>query len=446
MSMRLWLAPVLMFAFGVAARAASTPGDLGKSLTSFGGIVAGNAAGTIPAWSGGITTPPAGFTRGGPHPDPFAGENKRFSITAGNMTQYAAHLTPGVQAMLRQYPEYRLDVYPTHRSFAAPQAIYDAAITNARTAHLAPDGNAVLDARVSIPFPIPHNGLEAVWDHLLRWRGYQAHFTSFAASPTAGGDYTLIKNETWLLFPYSLGGDTAPGAALAYYKIKTLAPPLFAGQIAVAVDHVDPGAHPRTAWIYNPGEQRVRRAPTVNFDTPILQADSLMTDDDLDLFNGSPERFDWKLVGRHEFYVPYNDYDFGSPSHDYAEILKPHVVNPNLMRWELHRVWVVDATLKPGSGHIYARRTFYFDEDSFEGLLADEYDRRGLIWRVAQGAPIEYYELPMLTNSANIFYDLPSGRYHARGLRNRGTMLEFFGPRLSAADFTPEALRQEGVR
>jgi hypothetical protein len=415
---------------GTSAAMAASKADLGHSLTPFGAVQAGNAEGTIPAWTGGIGTPPPGFTSSDSHPNPFAGEKPLFSITAGNMVQYASKITPGVAAMLREYPAFRLDVFPSHRSFAAPQSILDAAIANAGTASLAPDGNSVLGAHTTIPFPVPHSGLEAIWNHLLRWRGYQVHFTSYAATPTVGGDYTLIKNETSLLFPYDLGGSSESGYSSLYF-IKAL---------------VDPAAHPREAWFYSAGEQRVRRAPEVNFDTPNPQADSLITDDDLDLFNGSPERFDWKLVGRQEFYVPYNDYEFGSPSHDYAEILKPQVVNPDLMRWELHRVWVVEATLKPGAHHIYARRVFYYDEDSWEGLLADQYDRRLQLWRVISGAPICYYELPVLSNSANIFYDLQSRRYHIRGMRNRGTTLNFVTPQLALADFTPDALRDAGVR
>ena len=442
---RLLWASAVFLAAAPALMAAPTVADLGHSLTPFGAIVAGNAAGTIPAYTGGISTPPAGFENSNAHPDPYGSEKPLFSITAANMDRYAAQITPGVQAMLREYPNFRIDVYPTHRSFAAPQDILSAAITNASRAKLAPDGNSVLGATTSVPFPIPHSGLEALWDHLLRWRGIQAHFTSYAASPTASSDYTLIKNETKLLFPYSQGGSSESGY-LSLYMIKALSPPLYAGGMVVARDHVDPAAHPRDAWIYNPGEQRVRRAPEVNFDTPNTQADSLMTDDDLDLFNGSPERYDWKLVGRQEMYVPYNDYNFGSPSHDYAELLKPQFINPDLMRWELHRVWVVEATLKPGASHIYARRVYYYDEDSWEGVLGDEYDRRGQIWRVASGAPICYYEVPLVTNSANIFYDLQSRRYHARGMRNHDSSLNFVSPKLTPADFTADALRQAGVR
>ena len=431
----------------VATRQAApvTAGKLAPGLTPFGAITAGNADGTIPAWTGGLTTPPAGFVRGGGHPNPYADEKKLYSISAANMGQYAPQLTPGIQAMLRQYPGYRLDVYPTHRSFAAPKPILEAAINNAGHAHLAADGKSVIGATASIPFPMPQSGLEAVWNHLLRWRGYQAHFTSYAATPTTSGDYTLIKNDTKLLFAYANGGVSDNGV-LAYYIIKTLEPPLYSGQIAVANDHVDPGAHPREAWVYSPGESRVRRAPEVNFDTPQVQADSLATDDDLDVYNGSPERYNWQLVGRREMYVPYNDYEFGSESHDYSDLLKPLYINPDLMRWELHRVWVVEATLKPGSHHIYSRRTFYFDEDSWEGLLADEYDRRGQIWRVISGAPIEFYEVPVLTNGANIFYDLQARRYHARGMRNRDASIDFFGAKMTPADFSPEALREAGVR
>ena len=441
----LCLASCLALAAGTARAESYTAADLGQKLTPLGGIAAGNADRTIPPYTGGLRTPPANFVNSNSHPDPFAGEKRLFSITAANMASYAPHLTPGTQAMLREYPKFRVDVYPSHRTAAVPAAIEAAAIANAKTARLSPDGNSVLGATTAIPFPIPHSGLEAIWNHLLRFRGYQAHFTSFAANPTTGGEYTLIKNETKLLFPYAQGGRSDSGLNALYF-IQTLSPPLFAGNMTVAWDHVDPGAHPRQAWIYNPGEQRVRRAPDINFDTPVTQADSLMTDDDLDLFNGSPERYNWRLVGRQEFYVPYNDYEFGSISHDYSDILTPHTVNPDLMRWELHRAWVVEATLKPDFGHIYARRVYYYDEDSWEGLLGDEYDRRGGLWRVASGAPIEFYEVPVLTNSANIFYDLEARRYHIRGMRNRGSTLDFTRPKMSQADFTTDALRQAGVR
>ena len=418
---------------------------LGHGLTPLGAIQAGNDEGSIPAWNGGLKSPPAGFVNGGEHPNPYADEKPLFAISSANMAQYAPRLSLGMQAMLKQYPGFRVDVYPSHRSAAMPQEILNAAMANARAARLAPDGNSVLGARLTIPFPVPQNGLEAIWNHLLRFRGYQAHFTSYAATPTTSGDYTLIKNETKLLINYAVGGNSDSGPLLSFL-VKTLAPPLYSGQLALAIDHVDPSARPRDAWVYSPGESRVRRAPEVNFDTPLVQADSLVTDDDLDIFNGSPERYNWQLVGRREIYVPYNTYEFGSQKHDYSEILKPLFVNPDLLRWELHRVWVVDATLKPGKHHIYPHRTYYFDEDSWEGLLGEDYDRRGEIWRIAMGAPEEFYEVPALTNSANLFFDLQARRYHIRGMRNKDSFIDFLGPRMKPSEFTADALRDTGVR
>ena len=50
-----------------AALAAATPeqaAQLGKNLTPLGAEKAGNTAGTIPAWDGGLTKPPEGFNEG----------------------------------------------------------------------------------------------------------------------------------------------------------------------------------------------------------------------------------------------------------------------------------------------------------------------------------------------------------------------------------------------
>ena len=353
-------------------------------------------------------------------------------------------LTPGVQAMLQQYPGYRLDVYPSHRSFAAPPEILAAAIANAGTARLAPDGNAVTGAPSACRFPFRNPACRRCGT--ICCAGAAARRTSpLRRHPHRRRGYTLLKNETWLLFPYSLGGGSDSGV-LSFYKSEPSPRRSMPGRSPSPPITSIPACSRARPGSTIPASSACAAHPEINFDTPNIQADSLMTDDDLDIFNGSPERYDWKLVGRQEFYVPYNDYNFAAAGHDYADILKPHTVNPDLMRWELHRVWVVDATLKPGAHHVYSRRTYYFDEDSYEGVLADEYDRRGQIWRIAQGAPICYYELPMLTNSVNIFYDLPSGRYHIRGMRNRDTMLNFFAPRLTPGDFTAEALREEGVR
>jgi hypothetical protein len=163
------------------------------------------------------------------------------------------------------------------------------------------------------------------------------------------------------------------------------------------------------------------------------------------MFNGAPDRYDWKLVGKKEIYVPYNAYKLQRPELKYKDILKPLHVNPDVLRYELHRVWVVDATLKAGERHIYKRRTFYVDEDSWQILLVDNYDNRDQLWRVSEGHAMNFYNVPTIWTAAEVHTDLQAGRYLVLGLYNESSAHDFNLKRLES-DFAPDALRREGVR
>ena len=103
-------AAVLATGMAQAKVSASEAAKLGTSLTPVGGEKAGNAAGTIPAWDGGITRPPAGFRVGTFHPDPFSADKPLYQVTRANMAQYANVLTPGQKAMFGKYATFRMDV------------------------------------------------------------------------------------------------------------------------------------------------------------------------------------------------------------------------------------------------------------------------------------------------------------------------------------------------
>jgi hypothetical protein len=267
------------------------------------------------------------------------------------------------------------------------------------------------------------------------------------AAPTRGGDYTLVKFNDELDFLYSQPGATFAGLhnIILYYKQKVTAPARLAGSILLVHETLNQVAEPRQAWIYNPGQRRVRRAPNVAYDNPGTASDGMRTSDQFDMFNGAPDRYNWKLVGRREMYIPYNSYQLHSDKLRYKDILKPLHINQDYARYELHRVWVVDGTLKPGARHIYARRTFYIDEDSWQIVLADLYDARGQLWRVSEGHGINYYDVPTYWTTLEVHYDLQSGRYLAFGLDNQEPMYDFHIHR-TAADYTPAALRREGIR
>ena len=420
---------------------------LGADLTPLGGERAGNAEGTIPEWTGGITEPPSGFELGDHHPDPFADDEPLFVINASNIDEYRDRLAVGHQRMLETYPSFEMAVYPTRRSAAAPQRIYDATREVAATARLVDDGNGVAGAAVGIPFPIPKDGLEAIWNHLLRYRGETVECVIGQAAVTRGGDYTLVKYGVEIEVRYSLPGMTpdALGNIMILFKQKVLAPPRLAGSVLLVHETMNQVNEPRSAWVYNPGQRRVRRAPNVAYDNPGTTSDGLRTADQYDMYNGAVDRYDWELIDKREIYVPYNAYRLHSNQLAFEDILTPLHVNPAHLRYELHRVWIVEATLKEGARHLYKRRTFYIDEDSWQILAVDMYDNRDELWRVGEGHAINYYEKPMIWPTLEVTTDLQAGRYLAFGLDNEFSMC-IHDLDLTARDFTPTALRREGRR
>ena len=420
---------------------------LGADLTPLGAEKAGSADGTIPAWDGGITTPPAGYKVGDHHPDPYAADQPLYTVTAANLAQYQDRLTAGHIALLKAYPDYKLLVYPSHRSASNPQRIYDATRQHAITAKLTEGGNGITGSVVGIPFPIPASGLEVVWNHLTRYRGIAASRHIGQAAPQRNGSYTLVDFEDEFLFNYCREGmrEADLNNILIYFKQAVVAPARLAGTILLAHETMDQVKEPRRAWVYNPGRRRVTRAPNVAYDNPGTAADGQRTSDQFDMFNGAPDRYNWTLVGKKELIVPYNSYRLHSDKVKYDDILKPLHINQDLARYELHRVWVVDATLKPGTSHLYSRRTFYVDEDSWQILAADQYDSHGEIWRVSEAHCINYSDALTFWSTLEVHTDLQNGRYLVIGLDNEGKMYDFSLKR-TPADYSPDSLRRDGIR
>ena len=298
-------------------------------LTPMGAEQAGNAAGTIPAWDGGIKSAAEagapGFKSGGHHPDPFASDKPLYKIDAASASKYAANLTAGHEALLNAYKgSYFMDVYPSHRSAAFPQRIYDAVQRNATTAKLTGSGNGVTGAIGGPPFPAPKSGVEVIWNHVLRYRVDSADRVIGQAAMTRGGSYNMVKLHDQTYVGYALPGATeeALDNVILYFIQETIAPARLAGEILLVHETLDQTKEQRKAWLYNPGQRRVRRAPNVAFDNPGTASDGLRTSDQFDIYNGSPERYDWKLVGKQEIIVPYNAYPLHSNKLKNSDILK----------------------------------------------------------------------------------------------------------------------------
>ena len=440
---------VILVAWGLLAPAAVTPEQANRlraDLTPFGAERAGNAEGTIPAWDGGYTSVWPGYFSGQPRPDPFVDEKPRFQITANNMQQYADKLSDGTQALLKQFPDYRLDVYPTRRTAAAPQWVYDNTYRNATRARTKSGGVSIEGAYGGVPFPIPSNGHEAMWNHVLAWRGESIAYEG-ASHVIAGRTRTLSSvNIIEFQYPYYYR-DVAPDRFNGIYqfgKVATVAPPLRAGERIVGREPVDQYAEGRRTWVYLVGQRRVRRAPNAGYDTPNFVASGFGLLDEGYLFNGALDRYDWKLVGKREMLVPYNTHAFHlQPA---QQVLGAQHVNPDHLRWELHRVWIVEATLAPGKRHIMPRRRFYLDEDTWQALLADGWDANGQLWHVSHALPTMVPELPAVVVTPYVLYDLLRNGYVASSLFNEGQRHYQVTPRKPEDYFSPAALVAEGIR
>ncbi len=447
----LYPACAVLALWAAAGSAAISPEEarrLGQDLTPMGAERAGNADGTIPAWTGGITEPPAGYEPGDHHPDPYAGDEVLFTIDAGNHGDYADKLSVGHKALFEAYPDtFRMSVYPTRRSFSAPERIYEATRKVAVTAELAENGNGVRGSIAGVPFPIPSSGIEVIWNHILRWRAASGERFYGQAAVTRSGDFTLVQFSDQIAVPYAIPGMTEEELdnVIIFFKEKTVAPARLAGRVLLVHETLDQAKENRKAWVYNPGQRRVRRAPNVAFDNPRSGSDGLMTSDQYDMYNGSPQRYNWELKGKREMYVPYNAYKVHSDKLKYKDYIKPLHVNPDHLRYELHRVWVVDSTLKDGMRHVYKRRTFYIDEDSWQILLVDVYDNRNELWRVSEGHGINYYDVKNFWTTLELHYDLQSGRYLAFGLDNEAGMYNL-SVSIPKEEFTTGALRRAGTR
>jgi len=434
------IAVVMALGFAVPA--------LAQNRTPLGAEAAGNAAGTIPAWDGGLTKPIAGFKTGGHYPDPFKADKILFTISAANVEQYRGQLSPGQIALLKKYPTWKMNVYPTRRSAAFPKGVYDESAANVGVAKLAPGGNGVTGTKGGIPFIAPKDGLEAIWNSTLRYRGDIYAMKWGQAAVTREGSYTMVNFDYEYFFNY--GNLSKPAKdreenKLAYFLQSVTGPARLAGQILLVDETVDQVKEPRSAWTYNPGQRRVRLAPNIAYDNPGTASDGLRTSDDFQMYNGATDRYQWKLVGKQEMYIPYNSYKISGNEVKIADVLKPGHVNPDHARYELHRVWVVEATLKEGASHIYKKRVFYIDEDSWSIAVTDKYDTRDELWRVSEQHSINFYDVPMYYGTLEVHHDLQSARYLAMGIRNEEPKV-FENIKRERADFTPAGLRGVGTR
>jgi hypothetical protein len=433
---------------GVAAPAAAKLTDaevarLGADLTPVGAEKAGNKDGTIPAWTGGLCEPPAGWTPAQGYVDPFAGDKVLFTITKANAAQYKDKLTPGTLAMLAKYDNFKMNVYQTRRTACYPQSVYDEVKTISPKLEL--QGFGIAGGRSSVPFPIPKNGMEAIWNHQQRYLGGGVDRNYHSFPVRANGDFYKIGAHEYRIFNSNL--DQPQDNLLLGFLSYFTAPATLEGTVFLVHEPLDQVKQARSAWIYNAGQRRVRRAPDLAYDNINDGTEGLRTTDQFDAFNGAPDRYDWKLVGKKEIYIPYNSYKMSDKKLKYKEdMIRKGTPNADLIRYELHRVWEVEANLKAGSKHVYGKRVFYLNEDTWTVVYEDAYDTRKQLWRVAIHPMIQFYDAKVPWYRSNIWHDLTNGSYLFSLLDNEVKQPWKFGEKGRWGDFQPDSLRRIGTK
>ncbi len=435
------------------AKAQSTTPDatlLTTTLTPYGAERAGNADGSIPAWTGGYVLPPTApdQTIDVAHPD-FLNDAQLYTVNASNLAQYENLLTPGLQTMITKFG-YSLNVFPTHRTAAAPQYVYDNIAKNVTRASLDPAGGRLgFDgAYGGIPFPIINTsdpdigGAQLIWNHLTHWEGYSNHTTFSPAIVVSQGVPVLSGAEfSRFIYPY-YDPNGSPETYAGYYSKLHLyikAPASAEGQEQLVWHSTNVTKNPDIVWELLNGQGRVRKAPNEAYDTPNPTYNGISNIDESQCFYGSPSQYDWKYITKREMLVPYNN----NAVHDHTtqELCLPKFPNPALTRWEKHRVWVVEATLHPGSNNVLSKRRLYIDEDTGQSLLGEAYDMNGTLSRAYMVPVRTVPSIPMVNPAYIVVFSLLTGDYVINGNLSYPPYKsdEYSGPQ-PVSDFEPQQM------
>ncbi|UJJ31591.1 DUF1329 domain-containing protein [Halopseudomonas maritima] len=443
-----------LLAQATMVHATATPEEiasLGNERTCVGAEKSGNADGSITEWTGKWLGAPehVDFQGTGHHPvDPYPDDEPLFVITADNMAQYAERLSAGQKALFAAYPDtFQMPVYPTRRDFRFPDSVCQATLENAKSAELVNDGEGVVATTGGILFPFPKTGLELMWtSSFFTYRPWTEEYISDNAYVLPNGRINWGQVHSKNLAPHLKPGTIGETVGQSsFYLNETILPQRDRGEINTGMEFFNHVTEPRQSWRYDPGTRRVRQSPEYGFDMQFPGTGGSITVDEVRIFNGSGQRYNWSIVGKQEMYVPANAYRIHSPEWRYEALLPPHHANPDAMRYELRRVWVLEANLKDGYRHLYPKRHMYVDEDSWLMIMADNYDARGGLWRTSMINYFYAYEANTWQAGVGLYHDLEAKSYLAFNLINEqpaGYTLNRGD--VTSRDFGPEAARRAG--
>jgi hypothetical protein len=409
-----------------------------KSYIYSGGIETGTIDGNVPAFEESNKTykrKVTGSENGSADYYLLSQEAPLFFINRDNFKKYTSYLSPGLRSLINKYPSLNLPVYKTYRSLDYPSSIKSLIKNKSKIKK-----NIKIESNVFVPFKYPKTGSEVILNHLSRYRGGSEEKKTHSFVVNAKGSFSKVG--IWskrVSSTYMKGGNEK----IAFYVIaKYFEPPALIGDIFLVHEPFVNTDLRRKAWIYSSAQRRVRRAPDAAYDATGRGSQGLITADQIDGFNGSLDRYNWKLIGKKTLLVPYNFYLLHDKNIRYTNIFGKNCVEEKFLRFEFHRVWVVEARLKKDSRHIYGKRVFYVDEDSWSILSEDSYSVRGDLWRVSVHGLLQVMPENFPWYRAHIHFDLSNKSCFVSGLDNELKNRPVFGFNSKLKSFTPNAMRR----
>ena len=451
------LATLVISAYTALAHAEVTADEAkqlgGPILTPWGAEKAGNPEGTIPAYTGTPAKTPATWNPKNPgqRPDPY-GEKPLFTITAQNAAQYADKLD-GMMEVFKRFPDFRMNIYPAHRDWVFPLYVLDNTLKNAASCKAVGNELKLVGCYGGFPFPLASTGNQMMWNHLLAYYGWNIKGKVSNWIVPASGEPVLVEqgvfDYNWPYYDPQKTGPNAPDALYMQFHGQDEAPARLAGGQMLIHDAVDTLNIPRSAWLYLTGRRWTKIAAELAYDTPNPYTGGTATMDDSQGFTGALDRFDFKLIGKKEKFIYYNNFDLANRSSCPREKLTSTkgFPNPDCIRWELHRVFKVEATLKPGFHHLYKKRVFYWDEDGYAAGQAENYDSNEKLFRINNLVSFPFYEAPGGSGLADYFMELTTGIYTVTSVPNCADCGWWpISTRLPESTFSPDAMAGAGIR
>jgi Protein of unknown function (DUF1329) len=297
----------------------------------------------------------------------------------------------------------------------------------------------LLVQQVVPPFPIPNSAYEIIWNHLLAYRGHKVTTQKTMWAPGGAGRYipSTYQVDMINLWNPENGATSFKEDTWRFLRWTFLSPEMSAMTSHLERTSFDLTMAPGRRWSFNLDSFRVRRAPNNSYGNFMPFTNSILTFDSQRGYEGNPDRYDWTVVSQADYYLPNNSYRLASKGLADENVLAGNHLNRTYARYELQRVWVVDAILKYKDTHPYHRRRFYVQNDTWQILATEQYSKDEMLISGQEVFPLQRFQHEICTVAGEVTYSFTSKHMVVRGPHSIESSENLDAEELDADTFHP---------